>query len=149
LVRELSVLVRHRPEDFRILGYTDEMPDLMGAATILLSKPGGMTTAEALACGLPMVILDPIGGQEERNADVLLEAGAAVKCTEVTVVAHKLKKLLGNPDRLRAMSENARALGRPSAARDIASLVLDAPHRDHAKISKLRAKALRKRITEG
>jgi len=122
------------------------MPDFLGAATILLSKPGGMTTAEALARGLPMVILDPIGGQEERNSDVLLEAGAAVKCTEVTVVAHKLKKLLENPARLQAMSENARALGRPSAARDIARIVLESPDRPHAKISKLREKALRRRI---
>ena len=93
-----------------------------------------------------MVILDPIGGQEERNADVLLEAGAAVKCTEVTLIAHKLKKLLENPERIRAMSENARALGRPSAARDIARLVLESPERPPAIISKLRAKALRKRI---
>ena len=53
-----------------MLGFTGEMPDLLGAATLLLSKPGGVTTAEALARGLPMVILDPIGGQEERNSDV-------------------------------------------------------------------------------
>jgi processive 1,2-diacylglycerol beta-glucosyltransferase len=146
LKEEVTHLVRGRPDDFRVFGYTDEMPDFMGAATILLSKPGGMTTAEALARGLPMVILDPIGGQEERNSDVLLEAGAAVKCTEVTVVAHKLKKLLQNPERILAMSENARALGRPSAARDIARIVLESPVRPHAIISKLREKALRKRI---
>ncbi len=143
---EVEQLVRDRGEDFRVLGYTKEMPDLMGAATILLSKPGGMTTAEALARGLPMMILDPIGGQEERNSDVLLEAGAAVKCAEVTVVAHKLKKLLQNPARLRAMSENALTLGRPSAARDITRIVLEAPVLPTARISKLREKALRKRI---
>ncbi len=146
LQEDVTHLVRNRQEDFRVFGYTTEMPDFMGAATILLSKPGGMTTAEALARGLPMVILDPIGGQEERNSDVLLEAGAAVKCTEVTVVAHKLKKLLENPDRIRAMSENARALGRPSAAGDIARLVLESPPQPRAVISKLREKALRKRI---
>jgi len=146
LQEQVTHLVRNRKDDFRVFGYTSEMPDFLGAATILLSKPGGMTTAEALARGLPMVILDPIGGQEERNADVLLEAGAAVKCTEVTLIAHKLKKLLENPERIRAMSENARALGRPSAARDIARLVLESPERPPAIISKLRAKALRKRI---
>lgn len=146
LQKEVAHLVRDRGDDFRVFGYTREMSDFMGAATILLSKPGGMTTAEALARGLPMVILDPIGGQEERNSDVLLEAGAAVKCTEVTLVAHKLRKLLENPDRIRQMSENARALGRPSAARDIASIVLESPDRRPAIISKLREKALRKRI---
>jgi len=145
---EVERMVQDRAEDFRVLGYTTEMPDLMGAATILLSKPGGMTTAEALARGLPMMILDPIGGQEERNSDILLEAGAAVKCTEVTLVAHKLRRLLDNPGRLRAMSENARALGRPHAATDIARIVLESPGRKPAIISKLREKALRKRIVE-
>jgi processive 1,2-diacylglycerol beta-glucosyltransferase len=86
-----------------VLGFTKEMSELMAASTMILSKPGGMTTAEALARGLPMMILDPIGGQEERNADVLLEAGAAVKCTEVTLVAHKLRRLLDDPVRLERM----------------------------------------------
>ena len=143
---EIIDLLKDRPADFRVLGFSTEMSDFMSASTILLSKPGGMTTAEALACGLPMMILDPIGGQEERNSDVLLEAGAAVKCTEVTLVAHKLRRLLDDPDRLKQMSENARKLGRPNAAADIARIVLEEPDRRPVIISKLREKALRKRI---
>jgi len=143
---DVTQLVRDRPNDFRVLGFTNEMPDLMGASTMLLSKPGGMTTAEALARGLPMMILDPIGGQEERNADVLLEAGAAVKCTEVTVITHKLRRLLDDPQRIKMMSDNARALGRPNAANEIARIVLESPDRKPAVISKLREKALRKRL---
>ncbi|MGC2580300.1 MAG: glycosyltransferase, partial [Terrimicrobiaceae bacterium] len=73
--KEIEAITSEQKERFRVLGFTGEMPDLLGAATLLLSKPGGLTTAEALARGLPMVILDPIGGQEERNSDVLLEAG--------------------------------------------------------------------------
>ena len=145
---EIVALVRNRPNDFRVLGFTKEMSQFMAAASILPSKPGGMTTAEALARGLPMMILDPIGGQEERNADVLLEAGAAVKCTEVTLVAHKLRRLLDDPERLRRMSDNARRLGRPNAANTIADIVLDGPERRPVIISKLREKALRKRIAE-
>jgi len=143
---EIVELLKDRPSDFRVLGYSKDMADFMSVATILLSKPGGMTTAEAVACGLPMMILDPIGGQEERNADVLLEAGAAVKCTEVTLVAHKLRRLLDDPDRLRQMAQNARKLGRPNAASEIARIVLEQPDRKPAIISKLREKALRKRI---
>jgi processive 1,2-diacylglycerol beta-glucosyltransferase len=143
---EIVELLKDRPADFRVLGYTEHMPDFMSIASILLSKPGGMTTAEAVACGLPMMILDPIGGQEERNADVLLEAGAAVKCTEVTLVAHKLRRLLDDPERLRQMSQNARNLGRPNAASEIARIVLEQPDRRPVIISKLREKALRKRI---
>lgn len=149
MLAEVGELVRDRPRDFRILGYTTEMHDLMGASDVLLSKPGGLTTAEALARGLPMVILDPIGGQEERNSDVLLEAGAALKCTEVTVLGHKLRRLLDDPAMLPRMSDNARRLGRPAAARDIARIVLEEPDRKPVVISKLREKALRKRIAAG
>lgn len=143
---EIVDLLKDRPADFRVFGYTKEMSDFMSVATILLSKPGGMTTAEAVACGLPMMILDPIGGQEERNSDVLLEAGAAVKCTEVTLVAHKLRRLLDDPDRLKQMSRNARGLGRPNASAEITRIVLEEPDRRPVVISKLREKALRKRI---
>jgi processive 1,2-diacylglycerol beta-glucosyltransferase len=146
---DIVQLVKSRPGDFRVLGFTKEIPELMAASTMLLSKPGGMTTAEALARGLPMMILDPIGGQEERNADVLLEAGAAVKCTEVTLVAHKLRRLLDDPERLARMRQAARALGRPNAAAEVARIVLEEPERRPVVISKLREKALRKRIAEG
>jgi processive 1,2-diacylglycerol beta-glucosyltransferase len=146
---DIVQLVKSRPGDFRVLGFTEEIPELMAASTMILSKPGGMTTAEALARGLPMMILDPIGGQEERNADVLLEAGAAVKCTEVTLVAHKLRRLLDDPARLERMREAARTLGRPNAAREIARITLEEPDKRPVIISKLREKALRKRIAEG
>ena len=146
MLAEISALVKGRPDDFRVFGYTSEISDFMAAASILLSKPGGMTTAEALARGLPMVILDPIGGQEERNADVLLECGAALKCTELTLITHKLRLLLDDPEKLLRMSNNARTLGRPNAAADIARIVMESPSRKPAIISKLREKVLRKRI---
>ena len=146
MLAEISALVKGRPDDFRVFGYTTEISDFMAAATILLSKPGGMTTAEALARGLPMVILDPIGGQEERNSDVLLECGAALKCTELTLITHKLRLLLDDPEKLQRMSNNARTLGRPNAAADIARIVMESPSRKPAIISKLREKVLRKRI---
>lgn len=145
----VRALTAGREEDFRVLGYTQEMADFMGAASVLMSKPGGMTTAEALARGLPMLILDPIGGQEERNSDVLLEAGAALKCSEVTLVGHKLKRLLDEPGLRERMAANARALGRPRAAWDIANIMIEGPTRRPVVISKLREKVLRKRVVEG
>ena len=148
LKREIEALTSSQRDRFQVLGFTAEMPDLLGAATLLLSKPGGLTTAEALARGLPMVVLDPIGGQEERNADVLLEAGAAVKCTEVTVLNHKLQRLLDDPARIATMSENARRLGRPHAADAVTRIVLESPPREPVRISRLREKQLRKRFEE-
>jgi processive 1,2-diacylglycerol beta-glucosyltransferase len=143
---EIETLVADESARFRVLGYTTEMRDLMGISTLLLSKPGGLTTAEALACGLPMVILDPIGGQEERNSDMLLENGAAVKCGEVTVLAHKLTTLLSDPDRLKQMSANAKRLGRPDAARSVVQYVLSGEHSEPKTISRRDERNLRKAI---
>lgn len=144
--RDVEELVEPQAARFRVFGYTTRMPELMGAADLLLSKPGGLTTAEALARGLPMVILDPVGGQEERNSDVLLEAGAAIKCTEVTVLNHKLRRLFNEPGRLEAMAANARKLGRPRAAFDIAEIAARGAGRPPAIISRHRERVLRRRL---
>lgn len=122
---EVEELVRGSRKKFVVMGYTRQMRELMAVATLILSKPGGLTTAEALASGLPMVILDPVGGQEERNAEMLLERGAAIKCSEVTVLPFKLGQLLADTRRLREMARNARRAGRPQAAAEIARLVVE------------------------
>jgi processive 1,2-diacylglycerol beta-glucosyltransferase len=149
LQAQVAELTARDRERFRILGYTSEMRDLMGVASVILTKPGGLTTAEALASGLPMVILDPIGGQEERNADMLLENGAALKCTEVTVLTHKLRTLLADPKRLAAMAANARRLGRPDAARVVADTVLHELRPEPRRISRREVKTMREAATEG
>jgi processive 1,2-diacylglycerol beta-glucosyltransferase len=104
-------------ENFQVFGYTDRMPDLMKISDLFIGKPGGLTSAEALTCGLPMVIVSPIPGQEERNSDHLLEDGVAVKCNELTTIPYKIDSLLDNPERLDQMRNRAYALSRPDAAR--------------------------------
>ena len=69
---------------FRVLGYTDRMADLMRVANLFVGKPGGLSSSECMAAGLPMVLVNPIPGQEERNADYLLEEGAAIRCNYET-----------------------------------------------------------------
>ncbi len=81
---------------------------------MFIGKPGGLTTSEALACGLPLAIIQPIPGQEERNSDHLLEEGIAIKCNELTTLAYKIDRLLGDPARLAAMRRNAPRPGPPA-----------------------------------
>lgn len=111
----------------KLLGYTNEMHKWMAAADLFIGKPGGLTTAEALAMGLPMVIVSPIPGQEERNSDHLLEKGIAIKCNEFTTLAYKITLLLENPAVLENMRAQARRFSRPHAARDIAHVLLNEP----------------------
>jgi processive 1,2-diacylglycerol beta-glucosyltransferase len=119
-------VVGENNENFKVFGYTGRMPDLMKISDLFIGKPGGLTTAESLACGLPMVIVSPIPGQEERNSDHLLEDGVAVKCNELTTIPYKIDCLLDDPLRLEQMRRNAFAMSRPEAAKTIVeTLVAD------------------------
>ena len=109
---------RHR---VAVLGFTTAMDELMAAADLLVGKAGGLTSSEALARGLPLLIVNPTPGQEERNSDHLLEAGAAVRCNNMSTIGWKVERLLGEPGRLERLREAARTAGRPRAALDIVS----------------------------
>lgn len=102
------------------VGFTTEMDQYMAAADLMVGKAGGLTTSEALARALPMALVEPIPGQEERNADHLLEAGAAIRCNNLPAAAWKIAALLDDSTRLARMKEAARGLGRPGAAAAIA-----------------------------
>lgn len=103
-----------------ILGFTERMDELMAAADVIVSKPGGLTTSEALCRGAAMVVVDPIPGQETRNCDFLLENGAALKVNNIASLQHKLTHLLCEHGRLESLRAAARRLARPRAAYDVA-----------------------------
>lgn len=111
-----------------VLGFTKEMDQYMAAADVLVGKAGGLTTSEALARALPMVLIDPIPGQEERNADHLLEAGAAIRCNNLPAAAWKIATLVDCPERLQAMANACAAMARSGAARAIVEDTLGLLH---------------------
>jgi len=113
---ELAVPERHRA---KVMGFTTDIDELMAVADIVVSKPGGLTTSEVLARGAAMAIVNPIPGQETRNADYLLENGAAIKANQPCTLTYKLTGLLQEPERLARMKANAKKLGRPNAAFDV------------------------------
>jgi processive 1,2-diacylglycerol beta-glucosyltransferase len=120
---KVDKFVKNLPSDavvrFHSVGYTDQMDSYMAASDLILGKTGGLTTSEALAKGLGFVVVDPIPGQEQRNADHLLEEGVAIKCNNWPILAYKIDKLLDNPKQLAQMQGKARNLAKPSAAHDI------------------------------
>lgn len=113
---------RHRAT---VLGFTTQMDELMAAADVVLSKPGGLTTSEALARGAAMAVVNPIPGQESRNSDYLLENGAAIKINNMATLPLKLTQLLGDRHRLATLKQNARQLGKPDAAFVVARAALE------------------------
>lgn len=125
LLRDVEAVTMERASMFRVLGYTDDMPNLIRAATLFVGKPGGLTSSECMAAGTPMVIVTPVPGQEERNADYLLEEGAAVRCNDLETIDYKIDQLLADPQRLGRMQTRARAIGKPEAARIIAETALN------------------------
>jgi processive 1,2-diacylglycerol beta-glucosyltransferase len=112
---------RHR---VRILGFTDQIDEWMAAADLVVSKPGGLTTSEALARGAVMVIVNPIPGQESRNSDYLLENGAAIKGNNIATLAYKVDALLSDAERLARLKANVARLARPRAAYDVVQRAL-------------------------
>lgn len=104
----------------RVMGFTDEMPAWMRVADVLITKPGGLTSAEALVCGVPLVVVSPVPGQEARNSDYLLEHGAAVKVNNPRVLGRRVAELLQDAERRDVLRARARELARPQAADEIA-----------------------------
>jgi processive 1,2-diacylglycerol beta-glucosyltransferase len=117
--QKIEAIAGAGPHRVHVLGFTEHMDELLAVADLIVSKPGGLTTAEAMAMGVPLAIVDPIPGQEERNSDYLLENGAAIKINHLATLAVKVNPLLREPGRLEQMRANAKRIGRPRAAFDV------------------------------
>ena len=104
---------------FKLIGYTTAMDELMSAADLIVGKPGGLTTSEALAKNLVFVIVKPIPGQEERNSDHLLEKGCAIKCNNLPTLAYKIDALVSDANRFGQMKQNVLKFGNPTSAENI------------------------------
>ncbi|HEX2945355.1 MAG TPA: glycosyltransferase [Clostridia bacterium] len=110
-------------ENIRVLGYAENISELMSAANLIITKPGGITISEALVKRLPICIIDPIPGQEERNAKFLRDSGAAFRLTDRDDLEYLLEHTLLRPNVLKRMSEAAGRLAKPNACEEISDLV--------------------------
>ncbi len=106
-------------------GFVDFIHELMAVSDICVSKSGGLTTSECLAMGLPMIVPNPMPGQEELNADYLAEHGAGMKARSPGALRLKLKELLTDEEKRNAMKQSAKSLGRPDAAARIIRTVCE------------------------
>jgi processive 1,2-diacylglycerol beta-glucosyltransferase len=106
-------------------GYREDYPEWLGAADLVVGKAGGLTASEALALGVPMLVYDPIPGQEEGNAEYLERHGAAIWARSLRDFRAELERLLGDGERRREMGERAQALGKPDSAEAVVRVLLE------------------------
>lgn len=128
LVHWIKKIQRRTSKRIIFYDYADNVDELMEVSTLIVSKPGGMTTSECLAKGLPMVIVDPIPGQEERNSQFLVNQGVAIRVDDKRHIGREINILLNNPKRLASMRQAALKNGKPAAAENIARLILNGSH---------------------
>ncbi len=108
----------------KILEFTNEVPELMSIADMVVTKPGGLTTSESLASHLPMILINPIPGQEEENAEFLESKGIAIWIKKSDDASQIIKNLFAHPEKLKTMRKNTSFLAKPNSTKTICDTLL-------------------------
>lgn len=124
LYQALKRQVKKSRKKILVFGYVDNVNELMGIASIIITKPGGVTTSEVLAKRLPMLIIKPIPGQEASNTIYLTEKKAAIKIDNPKDVNLVIEDLLNNPYKLESLRQASNRISKPAASLDIAKFLL-------------------------
>lgn len=114
-----------KQDSVKILEFTDKVPQLMSISDLVVTKPGGLTTTESLASGLPIVVINPIPGQEEENAEYLVNHNTAIWLKKDDNVEEIINNLLSDSSKLEEMSNNAKSISKPNSTNDICKILLN------------------------
>ena len=109
----------------QVYGYTNEVPELMSISDLVVTKPGGLTITEALASGLPIVVINPIPGQEVENAEFLEKKGVAVWIRKTENPFDAVKELLENPEQIKHMKIRSKLMAKKNSTKDICKIIMD------------------------
>ncbi len=120
LVQELKV-----EQNVKVLGFTDKVPELMSISDLVVTKPGGLTSSESLASGLPMVVINPIPGQEEENAEFLVNSGVAIWLKKEDDSDKIITELLSDTKKLHQMKINTKLIAKKNSTRDIFETIIN------------------------
>ena len=121
---EKIVSENNKMSTIKVLEFTNRVPELMAVSDLVISKPGGLTTSESLASNLPMVIINPIPGQEEENAEFLEENGTGIWLRKNSSTFNILSDLLNNPEKLDKMKKNTSILAKKYSTEDICRICM-------------------------
>lgn len=121
---EYLVSQTHKEDSIKVLDYTTKVPELMSISDLVVTKPGGLTTTESLASGLPIIVINPIPGQEEENAAFLESKNVAVWIHKNDDTKQILQDLFSSPEKMKEMKVSARLLAKKNSCKDICEIVL-------------------------
>ena len=113
-----------RQNSIIVFEYTSQVPEFMSVSDLVVTKPGGLTTTESLASHLPMVVINPIPGQEEKNAKFLVKNGIAIWIKKEDNIEESLKNLFSDPEKLETMKENTEKLAKIHSTQSICDILL-------------------------
>lgn len=114
-------------EDLHVLKYTNDVPALMHISTLVVTKPGGLTSSESLASHLPIIVINPIPGQEEENAEFLETSGAAIWIKKEDNIDQIINQILSDDNKLQDMKNKAIQIAKPNSTMDICQIILGKP----------------------
>lgn len=109
----------------KILGFTDKIPELMSISDLVITKPGGLTTTECLVSNLPIIIINPIPGQETENADFLVNSGCGIWIQKNDNISETLNTILNDEAKLMQLKNNTKSVAKPNSTKDICNLIFN------------------------
>lgn len=109
----------------KVLEFTDKVPELMAISNFVITKPGGLTTSEALVSGDPLILINPIPGQEEENAEFLVRNNVAIWIKKEDNIARILKNIYRHPEKIEEMKKNISNLAKPNSTKNICDILMD------------------------
>ena len=122
---EYLVTHTHKEDSIKVLDYTTKIPEIMSISDLVVTKPGGLTTSESLASGLPIIVINPIPGQEEENAEFLESKKVAIWIQKNDNAKEILQDLFSSPEKMQEMKINARLLAKKNSCKDICEILLN------------------------
>ena len=118
------VSLTNSKDRIKVLSYTNQVPEFMSISDMVITKPGGLTITESLSASLPIIIINPIPGQEEENAQFLVDNNVAIWIKKGDNIARSLKNLFRNPDKIENMRLNSGNLSKKNSTSDICKILL-------------------------
>jgi processive 1,2-diacylglycerol beta-glucosyltransferase len=120
--RRLEALRGQLALDLHVFGWSDSIPELMAAADLLITRPGGVTISEALAAGLPPILAFPVPGMEDRHLKFLVERKVGIAARSPEEIPALVSGLLDDPKQREAWGARGREMARPDAAYAVAQV---------------------------